>query len=107
MSDEGVDLAEVYTAWGEVLMGTARWQKESEEETEQARIRNEIDRKQRELGMAEAEANARMEAIKRELEYRRSDLESLLKEQQLREERAKTLHQALSHKRGGSDNDSE
>ena len=38
LSDEGVTLADIYTAGGEVLMGTLRWEKESAE-----RIANEID----------------------------------------------------------------
>ena len=37
LSDEGVDLADIYTAGGEVLMGTLRWQKESAE-----RVANEV-----------------------------------------------------------------
>ena len=31
LSDKGIDLADVYTAAGDVLMGTARWQKEADE----------------------------------------------------------------------------
>jgi len=31
LSDEGVTLADIYTAGGEVLMGTMRWEKESAE----------------------------------------------------------------------------
>src|SRR5260221_4521667 len=38
LSDQGIALADVYTASGDVLMGTARWQKESAEEAEQGRI---------------------------------------------------------------------
>jgi hypothetical protein len=37
LSDTGVTLADIYTAGGEVLMGTMRWQKESSE-----RVANEV-----------------------------------------------------------------
>jgi circadian clock protein KaiC len=37
LSDEGVTLADIYTAGGEVLMGTLRWEKESAE-----RVANEV-----------------------------------------------------------------
>jgi circadian clock protein KaiC len=37
LSDTGVTLADIYTAGGEVLMGTLRWQKESSE-----RVANEV-----------------------------------------------------------------
>jgi circadian clock protein KaiC len=37
LSDEGVTLADIYTAGGEVLMGTMRWEKESAE-----RVANEV-----------------------------------------------------------------
>ena len=38
LSDQGIALADVYTAGGDVLMGTARWQKEAAEQAEQERI---------------------------------------------------------------------
>jgi hypothetical protein len=43
LSDEGIALADVYTAAGDVLMGTARWQKEAAAKTEQERILAEVE----------------------------------------------------------------
>jgi circadian clock protein KaiC len=41
LSDQGIALADVYAAAGDLLMGTARWQKEAEK-TEQERIPAEV-----------------------------------------------------------------
>jgi len=44
---------------GEVLMGTLRWEKESEETAKQARHRAEFNHKRRELQFVEANTSAR------------------------------------------------
>jgi hypothetical protein len=49
LSDEGIALADVYAAAGDVLMGTARWQKEAAEKTEQERILAEVEHKRSEV----------------------------------------------------------
>jgi hypothetical protein len=49
LSDEGIALADVYTAAGDLLMGTARWQKEAAEKTEQERILAEVEHKRSEV----------------------------------------------------------
>jgi circadian clock protein KaiC len=85
LSDAGVRLTDVYTAGGEVLMGTLRWEKEAEMEYEKERIRAEVERKRHELELAEAEAQARMQALKREIEVRRGELARLQSEQEAQE----------------------
>jgi circadian clock protein KaiC len=86
LSDEGVTLADVYTAGGEVLMGTLRWEREAEVEAERERIRAQVEHRRRELELAEAEAEMRMEIIQRELQARRAELAMLQVEEELREE---------------------
>jgi circadian clock protein KaiC len=68
LSDEGITLADVYASGGEVLMGTMRWEREGAARTEKERVRVDWERRARELELSRAEAQARMEAIKRELE---------------------------------------
>ncbi|SCZ52531.1 circadian clock protein KaiC [Thiohalomonas denitrificans] len=107
LSNEGVNLSDVYVAQGQVLMGALRTEREAQEKMEQARVRTETARKRRELEAAEAEAAARLQALEceaeirrketqrqleveraslqRELEARRIELERLEQEQQLRE----------------------
>ena len=53
--DWGVTLAEVYTAGGEVLMGTQRWEKERAAAAERELRRAEAEHKRRELEASEGE----------------------------------------------------
>jgi circadian clock protein KaiC len=74
LSDAGPMLADVYTAGGEVLMGTLRWEKEDEEKAKTIRRRAEFDHKRGELQVAEAETRARISALQQDLERQRARL---------------------------------
>ena len=75
LSDEGITLADVYTAGGEVLVGTARWERETQRQVEQQRRQAEATRRRAQLEFAEAEIKARMAALERELAARRAELD--------------------------------
>jgi circadian clock protein KaiC len=77
LSDAGVTLADVYSAGGEVLMGTLRWEREMAEKTATERAIVEAERKERVLKLAEAELNARVEALRREMEVKQFELATL------------------------------
>jgi circadian clock protein KaiC len=77
LSDEGIALADVYAAAGDVLMGTARWQKEAAEKTEQERILAEVEHKRSEVALARAELTARIEALEQELKQKQAEAERL------------------------------
>jgi circadian clock protein KaiC len=74
LSDSGPSLSDVYTAGGEVLMGTLRWEKEAEESAKKLRQRAESDHKRRELEFAEASTRARISALQTDLERQRAEL---------------------------------
>jgi len=74
LSDSGPSLSDVYTAGGEVLMGTLRWEKEAEESAKKLRQRAESDHKRRELEFAEASTRARISALQTNLERQRAEL---------------------------------
>jgi circadian clock protein KaiC len=74
LSDVGPMLADVYTAGGEVLMGTLRWEKESEEKAKTTQRRAEFDHKRHELQAAEADTRARIKALQQDLERQRLEL---------------------------------
>jgi len=74
LSDVGPMLADVYTAGGEVLMGTLRWEKEDEERTKKLQRRAEFDHKRGELQVAEADTRARIKALELDLERQRNEL---------------------------------
>jgi circadian clock protein KaiC len=75
LSDQGIALADVYTAGGDVLMGTARWQKEAAEQAEQERILAELEHKRREVALARVEFGARIEALEQELKQKQAEAE--------------------------------
>ena len=70
----GPTLTDVYSAGGEVLMGTLRWEKEAEESAKRLRQRSEFDYKQRELRFAEANTSAQIRALQMDLERQRAEL---------------------------------
>jgi circadian clock protein KaiC len=75
LSDQGITLADVYTAGGDVLVGTARWEREAEQRERERRRRAEVERKRAQLEYAEAEIKARIAALERELAARRAELD--------------------------------
>jgi circadian clock protein KaiC len=74
LSNSGPSLSDVYTAGGEVLMGTLRWEKEAEESAKKLRQRAEFDHKRRELEFAEAGIRARIASLQMDLEKQRAEL---------------------------------
>ncbi len=74
LSKEGPALADVYSCGGEVLMGTLRWEKETEENARKLQRHAELGNKRRELQFAEADIAARIAALQLDLERQRSEL---------------------------------
>jgi circadian clock protein KaiC len=96
LSNAGVTLTDAYTAGGEVLMGTLRWEKElavraSREETESA-----AKLRQAAFAAAEAELEARLKAVQCELETKRAEIKSLAR---LTADRATDLGRKGAHLR--------
>ena len=74
LSRAGPTLTDVYSAGGEVLMGTLRWEKEAEDSARKTRQRAEFDHKRRELQFAEATTSAQIKALQMDLERQRAEL---------------------------------
>jgi circadian clock protein KaiC len=74
LSAAGPELADVYTAGGEVLMGTLRWEKEAEEKAKTRQRRAEFDHKRHELQAAEADTHTRIKALQQDLDRQRAEL---------------------------------
>jgi circadian clock protein KaiC len=77
LSNEGVSLADVFVAQGKVLMGVARWEREQEERAASKRAAVASELKRRQLQLAQAEAAARLQVIKTEMEARSAELAAL------------------------------
>jgi circadian clock protein KaiC len=84
---KGLTLTDVYTAGGEVLMGTMRWEKEQAVRADQLIKQTEVRRKLEELELAEVELTGRLQALERELAAKRAERELL--------KRAESQHQKL------------
>ena len=74
LSAAGPMLTDVYTAGGEVLMGTLRWEKEAEELASKTQRRADFDQKRRELQSAEANTDAQIRALQMDLQRQRAGL---------------------------------
>jgi circadian clock protein KaiC len=74
LTNHGPTLTDVYSAGGEVLMGTLRWEKEAEEIAKKGRYRAQFEHKRRELQFAEAKTRAQVEALQAELQRQRAEL---------------------------------
>jgi circadian clock protein KaiC len=74
LSKAGPTLTDVYSAGGEVLMGTLRWEKEAEESSRKIRQRQEFDQKRRELQFAEARTRAQIKNLQLDLQRQRAEL---------------------------------
>jgi circadian clock protein KaiC len=90
LSSHGVTLTDVYTAGGEVLLGTARWEHESAQREEAIRRDAERVRQQRQLELEQAELDARIESLVRERGLKRAELEAFAGADQARGWRRKT-----------------
>ena len=84
LSSAGPMLADVYTAGGEVLMGTLRWEKENEERAKTTHRRAEFDHKRGELQAAEADTDARIKALQQDLARQRGELATYSSQNQAR-----------------------
>jgi circadian clock protein KaiC len=77
LSHNGVTLADAYTAGGEVLMGTLRWEKEREVAAARDERAATAQKMQVALDDEEAEIEARIKSSQRELEAKRSERRAL------------------------------
>jgi circadian clock protein KaiC len=100
LSDAGPILADVYTAGGEVLMGTLRWEKEDEERAKTIHRRSQFDQKRVALELAETDTRARIKILEHELERQRIELATYFSDDQARivssSEREKSLRRIRS-----------
>jgi circadian clock protein KaiC len=85
LGKSGPTLADVYSAGGDVLMGTRRWEKEADESAKKIRQRSEFDYKHRELRFAEANISAQIRALQLDLERQRAELALYSGEKEVRD----------------------
>jgi circadian clock protein KaiC len=84
LSADGITLADVYTAGGEVLVGTARWEKEAEVRQAERREREAAEARRVELELVEAEINAKIAVLQSRLAAKRAELKGVISEEEVR-----------------------
>jgi circadian clock protein KaiC len=72
LSDAGVELADVFVAGDELLMGSARWRREREVQAEASRLRTELEQRLRQARGEEAQLRARIDMLRAELDSQRA-----------------------------------
>ena len=99
----GITLADVYQSDGEVLMGTARWQKEQAEIAAEHILLANVEHRRRVIELAQNEVNAKVEILKVELAVKQKDLDLLLATEASRIGHLDTTRDELWSMRSGDD----
>ncbi len=103
LSDQGVTLEDVYTAGGEVLMGTLRWEREQAVAADQKRHSSEWLQRTKLLDAEESELVSRLKAVELQLVGLRAQREGLAEGEQRHEETQHDLRKSLGKRRSGDD----
>jgi circadian clock protein KaiC len=74
LSNDGVTLTDVFVAQGKVLMGVARWEWEQEEHAAKKRSNVASELKRLHLQLSQAEAAARLQVVRTEMEARSAEI---------------------------------
>ena len=74
LSDDGVTLTDVFVAQGKVLMGVARWEWEKQEQAGRKRTQVTTEHKRLQLQLGQAEAAARLQVVRTEMEARDAEI---------------------------------
>jgi circadian clock protein KaiC len=101
LSEQGVTLADVYTAGGDVLMGALRREREHAQAQEQARLAVERRQQRIRLDAETAALEARLNMLQARLELKRSEAESLLERAELQAHDRQHEHDQRYRWRGG------
>lgn len=84
LTDEGIDLRDVYLGPRGVLTGTARYQQETQEQADALVCQQEIERKQRELERKRQVMEAQIVALRADFEAEEEEIKRIMAQEQLR-----------------------
>ena len=101
LSNQGAQLLDVYSGQAGVLTGTARMVQEEQDKAEALTLRNEIERKSRELARKREAMDAQIAALRARFAEESSELETVIAEARLVEDTIAEQHKVLSSLRKG------
>lgn len=99
LSNQGLTLADAYTAGGEVLMGTLRWQREEAEAAQEVRDREGVETKRREMEIESERMAYELKLLERSIAVKKSELQQHLRSEHHRQDQRSARANALSRKR--------
>jgi circadian clock protein KaiC len=100
LSDDGITLADVYEAGGEVFMGAMRWERENLHRDQERRLKAEALERRLQLERNQAELEARRQLLQREVDINRLELDEAKLAEAERLERESRRHYELLRQRG-------
>jgi len=86
LTDEGIDLRDVYLGPRGVLTGTARYQQEAQEQADALVRQQEIERRQRELERKRQVMEAQIVALRADFEAEEEEIKRIMAQEQLQEQ---------------------
>lgn len=101
LSDEGITLSDVFTAGGEVLMGTMRFEREASERQAQRQLQAEKESRRRNLEIKNAETRSKLEVLQRELEAQAAELALLEQQSDIQKRQRQADQDEVYRRRGG------
>jgi hypothetical protein len=99
LSDDGIDLADVYQISGEVLMGTLRWEHENRARDQERRMRLQARSARLGIELEQAELRARLEAVRRALAAKGAELQEVRSTEVQRVDLGERRYQSLMAQR--------
>ena len=99
LTDAGITLAEVYTAGGQVLMGTLRWEKENEDRRARNAAETGAKLREQKAALALAETDAHMETLARARAIQEAELTQLRSEGEADAEHRAVEVEEIRHRR--------
>lgn len=103
LHDGGATLKDVYVDGGDVLMGTARFEREQAARAEEAILRQRDAERQEALERQRSELRSRIAQLQAELDGQDAELDRLQQQEAARRERERSTRQEVWRRRGGTD----
>jgi circadian clock protein KaiC len=104
LSQEGIQLVDVYTGGGNVLTGTARIAQSAREKADRVLRQQTLERRKRELERQRETVDAQIKALQSGLEARVDELAHEMREDELLDETAAFDREHMRQMRGGREN---
>lgn len=103
LTDQGIELEDVYVGPSGVLTGSARAQQEAKERAAEKETRNEIERKRREYERKRAVAEAQIMALRAAMEADQEEMEKIGQQEEQRLTTGKDQQEEMARRRGADE----